>query len=340
MNRVSYSIDSRYLLVLVLALFILTACAKHQKLPDALDTYHERIYRVLDLPHQEIKIDLNVNAPPKTAWLIDIPNLNIKMREFYALEGCEIKSIVAERNTALGKIQLPSTRLMYEWRLIKALEECQTQSLGKNNPELQEKVTVGLEQKQMSYALNWANMFSQSQEIYNSLVHSSGFIDGNSDDSFTQAKLDLQQVLDSLLIPDTALPELEASLQSMQQHKLYARNLRSQLILTQRLEVMTEDISKWASTFQCATRKDKENLKILRNVFTRYFIQNIQAIASQINHYHYQLNPIFVDLAQTPHVHPDFSAWILNHQTTSFNRYKEAIREHIVMWQVIFVSCD
>lgn len=340
MNKARPLNYTQYLFIISLALFNLTACTKHQNLPDAIETYHERIYGVLELPHKDLAINLDLQAPPKSTWNIDIPSLQINMREFYALDGCEIKSIVAERNTALGKIQLPSTRLQYEWRLITALRFCQEQLSKQSNEELQNKTTMWLEQKQDLYALNWANMLSQSQEIYNSLVHSGGFIDGNSDDNFTQAKLDLQQILESLRSPELALVNLESALQSMQQHKLYARNLRSQLLLTQSLQSMTEDITNWSSTFQCNTRRDREDLKILRNVFNLYFVQEIQAIASQMNHYHYQLKPIFIELLTVPQVHPEFSMWLQNHQTNTFENYQAAMREHIVMWQNIFIKCD
>jgi hypothetical protein len=330
MNKARLQKHLRHFIIISVALLCLSACTKHQKLPNALDTYHERVYGVLGIPMEDLKFKVNIEAPSKNTWALEIPSLQINMREFYALEGCEIKSIVAERNTALGKMQLPSTRLQYEWRLISALRLCQEQL----------SVAFWLEQKQASYALNWANMITQSQEIYSSLVYSGGFIDGSADDNFTQAKLDLQQLLNSLHSPDTALVNLESSLQSMQGHSLYARHTRSQLLLTQSLKSMTEDISQWASTFQCNTRRNREDLTILRNVFNLYFVQEIQAIASQINHYHYQLKPIFLDLVGVPQVHPDFSQWLESHQTSTFKNYQAAMREHIVMWQSIFVMCD
>jgi hypothetical protein len=328
------------LVTLIISFAALQACQPYQALPNALETYHERIYNVLEIEQTEIRIKSTLAFPAKSSLLIDVPKLNINMREFYAIEGCGIKQLVAERNTALGKTQLPSVRLKYEWQLIQRLQSC----FENENSKLSEiqllKMQDWLQQKKSNYPLNWANMLTQSNELYLAFSASNGFIDGNINDQFTQSLYDLKHLVELKQHSGTHLSEMETSLQSVQSHRLYARLWRSQNLIREYLEQMTQDISKWEASFVCTTRKDKEKLAIVRNVFTKYFIQEIQAIGSQINHYHYSLKPAFSKLSSDPHLPIGFKAEIAKHSQSSFNDYQNAVIEHVRMWQIILKKCD
>ncbi|MFQ3249632.1 MAG: hypothetical protein ACI9O6_001440 [Glaciecola sp.] len=332
--------NSLKLFVLILSLLALQSCQRNQALPNALEKYHERIYSVLELEPKQIAIKSTLTFPDKNSLLITIPDLNINMREFYAIEGCGIKQLVAERNTALGKTQLPSMRLKYEWQLIQRLQSCIENTSTSSNEKLRAKMQDWLEQKSKHYPLNWSNMITQSKEFHIALSKSSGFIDGNEDDNFTQSLFDLRNLIGMKEQPELNLAEMETSLQSVQSHRLYARLWRSQSLVQKYLEQMTVDISNWQSGFTCNTRKDKEKLKIIRNVFALYFAQEVQAIGSQINHYHYLLKPEFEKLSNDPHLPSQIKAVIARYNQAEFTEYQKAVIEHVKMWQVIFKKCD
>ena len=52
-----------------------------------------------------------------------IPDTKIKLFEFYDLKQCQLYTLIAERNTSLGKLQLPSRRYLYERKLIKPIKK-------------------------------------------------------------------------------------------------------------------------------------------------------------------------------------------------------------------------
>ena len=64
---------------------------------------------------------------------------SIKLTEFYQLQHCHLATLIAERNTSLGKLQLPSIRFHYEKQLIQGLQECIKQT---NEPELKAQLQV------------------------------------------------------------------------------------------------------------------------------------------------------------------------------------------------------
>ncbi|MBF7072976.1 DUF3080 family protein [Glaciecola sp. MH2013] len=327
-----------------LALFIvtslmLTACSKHQTLPSSLNNYHERVYSVMDLPYESLSVDVDLQAPTKSELRRSIADLNINMREFYAIEGCNLKTIIAERNTALGKTQLPSSRLLYEWQIIEALKACELNANQALPQYLQLKVTEWRALKESSFGANWANMLTQSDESYLAFTRSGGFIDGNNDDNFTQAKIDLNTLVYAESDPKKYLSNLENTLKSAEQHRFFARHWRSQILITQYMEKMTEDISTWNDSFICKSRKDKKKLEIIKNVFTLFFVQEIQPIASQINHYQYQLDDLFATLIKNDQLPDVFQEWLHKKSSIIFSDYKKATREHVELWQALLSKC-
>jgi hypothetical protein len=328
------------LFVFISMMSLLQSCQRHQALPNALENYSERMYKVLDIEKTDISTFATLEFPDKQAFAINIPKVNIKMREFYAIENCALKQLIAERNTALGKIQLPSVRLNYEWILIDHLQKCINSNSTQNNDALVEKMQNWLSQKQAIFPLVWANMMTQSNEFYLGISASSGFIDGDENDNFTEGLFDLKNLVAVRDDPAANIAAMEASLQSIQKHRVYVRLWRSQLLLRNYLNQMTTDISYWASSFTCETNKDKETLAIIRNVFTMFFIQNVQAIGAQINHYHYALKPEFLKLINDDNLPNSFTLTINKYNQSEFDKYQEAMLTHIKMWQAIFEKCD
>ncbi len=328
------------LIFVTFILSLLQSCQRHQALPSALENYSDRMYKVLELEQKDISTTATLAFQDKSAFVMDVPELNIKMREFYAIEDCAIKQLIAERNTALGKIQLPSVRLTYEWTLIDLLRKCIESNVNLENKALVVKMLDWLSQKQAIFPLIWSNMLTQSDEFYLGISSSAGFIDGNEKDNFTEGLFDLKNLIGIKDDPASNIISMEASLQSIQQHRIYARLWRSQILLRDYLQQMTIDISTWASTFTCDTRKDKEKLAIIRNVFTLFFIDEIQGIGAQMNQYHYALKPEFLKLTADNHLPRNFTSKVEQYSQLGFDEYQVAMLAHIEMWQDIFKKCD
>jgi len=338
-KKISNTIATRFIAAGFLML-ILQSCQRYQALPNALEKYSNRMYKVLDLEQKDIPTFSTLAFEDKSAFAIDLPELNIKMREFYAIDSCAIKQLIAERNTALGKIQLPSVRLSYEWKLIELLRECIKSDVNAENEVLTAKMQDWLSQKQTIFPLIWANMLTQSDEFYLGISSSGGFIDGNEKDNFTEGLFDLKNVIAIKNDQASNIVEMEASLKSIQQHRIYARLWRSQILLRDYLQKMTVDISAWASTFTCHTRKDKEKLAIIRQVFTLFFINEVQSIAAQINKYHYAFKPEFLKISGDENLPRNFTSTIERYNQSAFDEYQHAMLAHINMWQRIFKKCD
>ncbi|HCF78580.1 MAG TPA: hypothetical protein DER52_02715, partial [Glaciecola sp.] len=110
--------------ILLGVIALLTGCQPHQSLPSALDEYQTRIHRVLAIPEQPTNIGITLNYPEASQRSITIPGTIMPLAEFYAISGCELAPLIAQRNTALGKVEYPSRRLVYESTLLHTLTNC------------------------------------------------------------------------------------------------------------------------------------------------------------------------------------------------------------------------
>lgn len=324
---------------------LLTGCFNERSLEDSLDDYNERLSYVLD-------IDLPATAYPSLPALAasstirhDIEALSINLREFYALQDCELGRVVAQRNTSLGKSQLPSQRLVYESKLLSVLDACKI-ALDESQSALTTMLNNWQQQKRSDYAKTWANLIQTSKEFRLSLntpeqylsMHSSA--DANASINalyFIDSVKRIAEQVDSSPI-DSA--ELEDQLQTVESTRLPASIWRTQLLLSTNLTNLTTALTPQLQNISCPDGRASEKAKILRNVFYLFFIEEIQPVASLINQYHYKLLPLWNGFQQHPALHADFKRYIVEQSNTNFTAYSQAMHTHVSLWQGFLKRCN
>ncbi|WP_110427208.1 DUF3080 family protein [Glaciecola sp. KUL10] len=340
----------------IFSILALSGCFDMQKLPSALNLYEERLTNVLGI-EVENKASVSMPFPNRTSLAIDIPEIDMNLREFYGLNACPIKHLIAQRNTALGKIHLPSQRFIYEVEVINTLSQC-VNSLGQridesdniNSSELKELTLIQtwLLAKQTSYPFNWANLITQSEEAYLALNQTDGFLNGSNEDPISLAIIDLRYFLSlnqqaNRQHPPVVLMDdvqaLESHLQSMQNHRFYAKFWRSLMLTEQSISRLNLVLDNALPAFQCHSSSKKQDFDILRNVFTKFFIQGIQPIASAFNNYQYKLSPLIDEIGQHPDLPYDFKSHISQRHRSLFASYTQAMSTHIQHWQRFFARC-
>ena len=90
----------------------------------------------------------------------------------------------------------------------------------------------------------------------------------------------------------------------------------------------------------CTRTKSKQKVDYLTNVFNQFFIKQIQPIASQMNHYQYQLGPTLEKMSVHPNLSPSFKEYIQQLNQQGFENYQAAMQQHIQFWQNLFKRCN
>ncbi|WP_288389334.1 DUF3080 family protein [uncultured Alteromonas sp.] len=351
------------LVSVVMAVGLLQGCFGAPSIDDTMDEYNTRLSRVLDKPlTQEASPDStlvasNIALPSHTyPTLAELGNnvnpLNINIREFYAIQDCELGRIVAERNTALGKTQLPSQRLQYEHRLLNVLANCEARLQAADNP-IASTVAEWRKQKQAQYQSVWANVVQTSTEMKLGLSMAGAPLQAseNKDAKATVNALNfingLAETLKQKNAVDTYVEastnnngELEQQLQIIASSRLPAKLWQTQAILNNRLAFLNQVLAPALNNVKCENGIDSDKATILRNVFYLYFIEEIQPIASTLNNYHYQLQPLWEQWAGNTALSAPFKAHIRTHAVDNFTQYSATMKAHVTLWQNFLGRCN
>ena len=329
-----------YIIALVSALF-LGACSKQNQLEKDLEAYADRLESFTGIVVDDVDNRYSLNLAPKTSLKQDVPDFTINLREFYAFNECSLNQLVAQRNTALGKMQLPSARFAYETQLIAQMRACADflRSADGKNEELVNKLESWTITKQASLPLVWANLITQSNETYGMLSKSSGFIQGNASDDFQGTKQALRYLISSKTEHPVDLSALEGHLQQLDNSNLLSKKWRSQLLVKRQLDAMSALLTQYLQTNTCNTPAQEKDLNIMRNIFTLFFAEKIQPVGGELNRYHYQLSPIIAELLAIHDWPESFSSFVKTHHFVEHEEYKASMQKHIELWQSLFRRC-
>lgn len=363
--------------VISVAMFALLGCFGGSTVKQSIDDYAARLSRVLDAPLPDSFNDKITTPLPKLADSATlkhaIEGVNINLREFYALQDCELGTVVAERNTSLGKSQLPSQRLVYESKLLNVLKSCEA-ALTKANESNQRNAALAAtiaswrEQKTQDYSKTWANLVQGSQELrlalntperlfsvennkdalssvnalyyINSLSNKelllSDMYSSNTASSDTETEATNENNSESIIESS----ELEQQLKIIRSARLPATLWHTQQTLTQNLSLLTNMLETELDAVSCPEGRASDKAKILRNVFYLFFIEEIQPVGSLVNQYHYKLAPLWEDWLAQPSLHEEFKRYIRQQSQDGFNQYSSVMKAHVNLWQGFLGRCN
>ena len=363
--------------VISVAMFALLGCFGGSTVKQSIDDYAARLSRVLDTPLPDSFNDKITTPLPKLADSATlkhaIEGVNINLREFYALQYCELGTVVAERNTSLGKSQLPSQRLVYESKLLTVLKSCEAaltkeNESNKRNAALAATIASWREQKTQNYSKTWANLVQGSQELrlalntperlfsvennkdalssvnalyyINSLSNKelllSDMYSSNTASSDTETEATNENNSESIIESS----ELEQQLKIIRSARLPATLWHTQQTLTQNLSLLTDMLETELDAVSCPEGRASDKAKILRNVFYLFFIEEIQPVGSLVNQYHYKLAPLWEDWLAQPSLHEEFKRYIRQQSQDGFNQYSSVMKAHVNLWQGFLGRCN
>ncbi|WP_188503312.1 DUF3080 family protein [Lacimicrobium alkaliphilum] len=309
---------------------LLCSCSFQPDISDITTEYAQRLATVMDSSAAELSHITPLPELPTENISADI--VEISLKDFYQLRNCRLYSLVAERNTALGKIQAASQRYLYEIKLLQEMQVCLNLIDDKT---LREQIQQWQQQKQSALQQQW-QLVLQSDEIRYALSRNNGWIGTRQTDQLGETRQSLQYLLN--LRPETheqrAPSALEKHLQQLQQARLMARVFRTARLLDSHLSSLTQWLK--ARQIHCPDGNAPQQIQYLRNVFGLFFIEQIQPLASRLNDIYYQLMPKWQSLLQA---HKGMDEW-LHQRESEFEQYRHSLTGHIKFWQTLFKQCN
>lgn len=325
-----------FIIVSAVLLVLLTGCTREPIKADIKD-YAKRLANVLDHPIALTPSADTLHFPSADELRLDIPKTTINLTDFYALEHCSVSTLIAQRNTVLGKIQLPSTRFDYEVKLIKGLQRCLTSS---DADEQIDALNSWLTQKRNNLTLVWVDLIQNSSETKRTMASNQGYFNAQGDAVLKEYigaweyLISLQDQQDNLDIE-----RLETVLNLLRQTPLLAQIWRTQSLLSNQLEQLNKQLLDLVPHIQCESGHNPQQLEYLQNVFRLFFIERIQPLAGQLDQHYYALSATLKSLQTNTHLSHGFTHFIETRQIT-FELYRARFSEHVVIWQNLFSRCN
>ncbi len=325
--------------LLVLFTAGLVACSFKTSLESTLDDYRRRLQRVLDIEVITPARQPDFQFPTISAPTNNVETTSINLIDFNRLSQCELSSLIAQRNTTLGKVQPISQRFVYEAKLLTLLERCQL-SLALSDAELSAKIGHIYTIKQTQFSVLWAQLLQKSDEIRTSLSVSHGTLSNTTEHTEMNSVVALSYLTSLKDKPmEVVNKEVESSLATLQLSRLPAKLWRTQYVLARQLANITDVASPKLEQMNCRKTTDFNKAEILKNIFQLFFIQQIQPIGSALNHYHYQLQPIWERWQSDDKLSPQFKRYVRKHAELGFSEYQTQMQRHVTMWQNFFKQC-
>ena len=322
---------NRFLLCLLTSL-CLWGCAPAPQ--SQLDTYLSRLENLTQ--NEAVATPLPLHPLPRSSELLrPVPELDISILELGELNRCGLSTLIGERNSALGRQQVPVTRLIYRIELLRRIPTCV------QDPEIPQK----LKQKLQRFAT--LSQSSMKALFWNYLVSTPAIRQQfqprkhwpHADASLSEATLALTFMLKiKQHMLAGALPT-EKDLQTLLQHQAILETTRpfSDLLFAQRaylpeLASANTLLRQAPEALQCAGKMNPQ-ANYLLNVFNKYYSGQIQPYLVVLNHWHQALVPHLESLLLD-----EYSDWWPQNPLPWYD-IRVHTKQHARAWQDLFKSC-
>lgn len=323
-------------------MFGLSSCTHQSKIEASFTKYADRMANILDVPPASL-ISPALSSPddtlPRKVDLNRKNNETISLITLARLNQCGLGPLIAERNTSLGKTQLPSTRLAWEANFLKQLNYCSGQSLDETTKAV---IADMLRTKTNNWENQWSQFIQTSVPVRQSLQQNVPFIQGENDglaDTMASLKFLYSLGVYSNNESNKSRSELERHLQNLNRYKLPASAWRTKKYVGDNLTILTNWLTLHVDMETCATDyKFNEKAEYLRNVFELFFVNEIQPITGKLNSYLYNINPVIQEVIRRESIDPQFRAWV--QKKMNDEDYKNSMQQHVKYWQKLFKVCE
>lgn len=313
----------------------LTACGSPAIVTD-LESYRDQLAIGLEQSFPHLQPAISLRFPDAKNLRVTIPQTNISLRDFYALDNCPVYTVIAQRNTVLGKVQLPSTRFVYEGQLLTGLKNCL--EMTTDDQQIQQ-LQTWINSKQKTYQLVWADLVQNSSEIKTTLSSNQSLISGFEPTVLNEYSQALHYVVAISNHMNADHQQLENALNTLRLNAIIAKLWRTQAFIEQHLHDLSERLKATLNQLDCQTEHSKQHVLSLNKVFNQFFIARIQPFANQLDQWHYQLYPAIQLLQHHPNLSVDFTNYLAT-QLEGFNSYQNAVNTHLTIWHKLFKRCE
>ncbi|MDR6983570.1 hypothetical protein J2X32_002206 [Rheinheimera pacifica] len=324
--------------LLPLLLISLSACTDYNG-DKALQNYQQRLERVLDISQKNTALpDAAVMAAQRDLKQ-PLPDIRLDLTDAYATRRCSLDTLIGERNSSLGKVYNASKQLSYELRFLSQLQRCLEQSW--DNTTLLNQLQQVYQQKQHSIDIAFNNMLLTDDTLRKELLGIRKALPLKAAPGFSetwQALTELNQLQQFIAEQNwqaASQINIEQQLQLLYRYNFIARLQYSLRTASHQLAQLNQLSQAKAPSALCPQQRDSEQLHILANVFSKYFVAEVQLYTSELSRYQQQLWPLLQQLYQ----HTELNSPLTLRFEQTYLDMRTELSHHVQWWQALNSQC-
>lgn len=286
--------------VLCLILLLMLGACSSETGEDKLRVYAERLGNVLDSvsnKERTVPVRSAMRYPEQSQILTPLNAQNalspkINLLDFLSLHGCRLQTVIAESNSSLGKFAANSQRLLSALEFLRLAPECIQQLYADDNIPLAEAVSSEMERKREQFLLMFARATIADDELHSfwRLPQSLADYPQNTGSEPVQALARLSVLAGFWQNGQygKGLAEFENVLGLVRAGDGGAL-LKSYALLDAYLDGLNAYLDSVLSSPLLCQRNDVFSPAILSNVVQKYFVQDVQVWAADLNRRYYAI---------------------------------------------------
>ncbi|HRQ56007.1 MAG TPA: DUF3080 family protein [Azoarcus taiwanensis] len=338
------------IIALLVVSFVLAGCDPFAQPESMLDEYNLRLARVLEVEAQLTPVPTAPEFPRMRERVREIEPISVSMLDFLGLYGCELQHVVGERNSTLGRVAHPVSRLDYERRFILAADECV--AIIEREALAERLVEVNALKRESLVDAAW-NAVWGSREIEHHFTRSRGPLPVRMDRNRLSESVENNKLLEhrirALLEGDLEqdLEALDAVYQRWLNDALAGQGVRSAILVATRLDDATRLIEqRLGERPLCIQGRANRQAEIMRNMFGSVYAAEVQPYLADVQRVRRELFPPLGALAvlgdrRASDAFHRFIAAVLD-ESSEHNHWQvfdQAVARHTHAWQALLGQC-
>lgn len=322
--------NAKFFCLLLISL-LLQGCERSTP-EDILENYQYRISNVLEIEQRDnYQIPIRPLFPLRRQLKMPTVEIREGLFDLLKLKECGLLPLIAERNSSLGKVYLPSQKMSYELRFIHTLKTCSEKlsTATEENRKHQQLVNEILQIKQRNLPAELWNGIFTSKEIEVNFSRDKEPLPLQNDAevmaSISAIKKLTAIVRTPLVKEDWPLPPELSQIESFNE-VLFINQSGSKILSS--IQLMTIHLDQASDTLEQGMQKQKlctnnnvsNKAKIMKNIFYKYYIGEVQPYLAS--------------------VHKSGDGWLqaTNHLINSFKEYELILPKELETYQRMILS--
>ncbi|PHR64134.1 MAG: hypothetical protein COA51_08645 [Idiomarina sp.] len=330
----------------VILLLAATACSPAPSGLMQLHDYQQRVANTLSREAIPYQPQTPQQIPAARELRVTIPRLQLSLLDSMRLDTCRAGSLIAERNSSLGRLTSGVMRYYHDRELLDALYDCAEQ-LETSEPELAQRVRQLAQAKQATMPQLRMQAIVSDDSLRNVLRKADRAlpeVEGAQLAPLFQAF----NIILNTLNNDAELPaenQLEQALEALAKSAYLSQLWRALFDNQQYLQQLNPLVINISAEAGCLSKGVPERARVLRQVFIARFSdpvqQHISALVRQAQQLEAYLDALYAEpeLLQTQ---PTLVKWnnYLRHIAALDDQLVAETRNHVEFWQQLFTDCE